>query len=162
METLQDNASGSEPPSPPSGSGKLGRIAAHTQGIVEDLREWIDLRLDLALLEVEERVDELRNELALGLTLAVVGLFAAIFVLATVALGLGWMLGHPFWGFLAVSVALVLIVVGLNAARPDLVPPSRLFEQVRGRRPGERPDSRTNGTPVSDETGRGAADPSSS
>ena len=133
METLEDGSSGpdSQPPARPTG-GPLGRIAGHTQGLVEDLREWIDLRLDLALLEVEEKVDELRNEVALGLTLAFFGLFSVFFVLTTVALGIGWLLGHPFWGFLAVSIALVLIVVALYSARPALVPPSDLFEKLRG------------------------------
>ncbi len=134
METLDDQSSGpdSEPPARPSTGGPLGRIAGHTQGLVEDLREWMDLRLDLALLEVEEKVDELRNEVALGLTLAFFGLFSVFFVLTTVALGVGWLLGHPFWGFLAVSIALVLIVVALYSARPALVPPSELFERLRG------------------------------
>ena len=71
METLQDQSSGEggAPANRPRG-GKLNRIAGHTQGLVEDLREWIDLRIDLAILEVEEKVDTLRNEVALGLTLA--------------------------------------------------------------------------------------------
>lgn len=113
--------------------GKLGRIAGHTQGLVEDLREWMDLRLDLAILEVEEKVDDLRNEVALGLTLAFFGFFAALFGFTTVALGLGWLLGHPFWGFLIVSAVLLLVVTALGKARPDLVPPSNLFERIRGR-----------------------------
>lgn len=113
--------------------GKLGRIAGHTQGLVEDLREWMDLRLDLAILEVEEKVDALRNEVALGLTLAFFGFFAALFGFTTIALGLGWLLGHPFWGFLIVSIGLVSTVTALVKTRPDLVPPSNLFERIRGR-----------------------------
>lgn len=136
METLQDRSSGSDsgsssPRSTPD--GRLGRIAGHTRGLVDDLREWIDLRLDLAILELEERVDELRNEVALGITLAFFGFFAALFVFVTVALGLGWVLGHPFWGFLIVSVALVLSVSVLARTRPDLAPPSNLFARLRGR-----------------------------
>jgi hypothetical protein len=132
METLQDRSSGGEgPPADRPSGGKLGRIAGHTQGLVEDLREWIDLRVDLAILEVEEKVDALRNEVALGLTLAFFGFFAALFVFTTAALGLGWVLGHPFWGFLIVSVVLVLVVVALAKARPDLVPPSGLYDQLR-------------------------------
>ncbi|PSQ95927.1 MAG: hypothetical protein BRD55_09160 [Bacteroidetes bacterium SW_9_63_38] len=111
----------------------MGRIAGHTQGLVEDLREWIDLRLDLAILEMEERVDELRNEIALGLALAFSGFFAALFAFTTAALGLGWLLGHPFWGFLIVTVILGLLVGGLAKARPDLLSPSNLFERLRGR-----------------------------
>lgn len=136
METLQDRSSGadsgsSSPRSKPD--GRLGRIAGHTRGLVDDLREWIDLRLDLAILELEERVDELRNEVALGITLAFFGFFAALFVFVTVALGLGWVLGHPFWGFLIVSVALLLFVTVLVRTRPDLAPPSNLFGRLRAR-----------------------------
>lgn len=109
----------------------MQRIAAHTQGLFEDLREWIDLRIDLAILEVEERIDEAKNQAALGITLAVFGFFAALFTLTTVALGVGWLLGHPFWGFLAVTVALILVVVVLRLTQPALVPPSNLFRTLR-------------------------------
>lgn len=133
METLQDRSSRGDgsPPDRPR-PGKLGRIAEHSQGLVEDLREWIDLRIDLAILEVEEKVDDLRNEVALGLTMAFFGFFAALFVFTTTALGLGWLLGHAFWGFLIVTLVLVLVLVGLSGARPDLMPPSNLYEQIRG------------------------------
>jgi len=114
--------------------GKMRRIAAHTQGLFEDLREWIDLRIDLAILEVEERIDEAKNGIALGVTLAIFAFFAALFTLTTIALGVGWLLGHPFWGFLAVSVALILIVVGLQATQPALVPPSNLLQSLRADR----------------------------
>lgn len=132
MESLQDRSSDAKgPPADRPAKGKLGRIAGHTQGLVEDLREWIDLRIDLAILDVEEKVDAIRNEIALGLTLAFFGFFAALFVFTTTALGLGWLLGHPFWGFLIVSVVLVLLVAALAKARPDLLPPSNLYDQIR-------------------------------
>lgn len=131
-----------EPTSPPDAArsaqerrdGKIRRIAADMQALVEDLRTWIDLRLDLAVLEVEERLDRLRNEIALGLVLAIFGFFAVLFTLTTLALGVGWLLGRPFWGFLAVSVTLILVVVVLRAVKPELVPPSNLFETIRGER----------------------------
>jgi hypothetical protein len=132
MESHPDHASDDGPSVNASDEGRLRRIAGHTRGLVDDLREWIDLRLDLAILEVEERVDELRNEVALGLTLAFFGFFAVFFVLVTVALGLGWALGHPFWGFLIVAGLLTLFVSVLARTRPDLAPPSKLFERIRG------------------------------
>ncbi len=112
----------------------MDRIAAHTQGLFTDLREWIDLRIDLAILEVEERIDELKNQVALGITFALFGFFAALFSLTTVALGVGWLLGHPFWGFLAVSVALILVVVALRVTKPELMPPSNLLRALREER----------------------------
>lgn len=154
METLQDRLSSEEgPPADRPQGGKLGRIAGHTQGLVEDLREWIDLRIDLAILEMEERVDRLRNEVALGLTLAFFGFFAAMFVLTTTAIGLGWLLGHPFWGFLIVTVVLLLVVAALARARPDLLPSSDLYAQIRGGADDERERPIRNATSsVADET----------
>jgi len=137
MESLDDRPSAPNAERPveesPDG-GKVSRIAAHTQGLFADLREWIDLRVDLAVLEMEERLDAFKNDLALGLTVAVFAFFAAFFSLTTVALGVGWLLGHPFWGFLAVSVALILIIVTLRVMKPALMPPSNLFESLRGER----------------------------
>lgn len=144
MESLEEASSGSggdaamESPR----DGKLRRLTSHTQELLSDLRTWIDLRLDLAILEVEERIDALRNELALGVTLVIFGFFAALFSLTTVAIGVGWLLGHPFWGFLAVSVALILVVVILQVTQPALVPPSNLLQAVRGEREDESDDER--------------------
>jgi len=137
MESLDDRSSapnGERPLTDVPEGGKMRRIAAHTQGLFEDLREWIDLRIDLAILEVEERLDETKNEIALGLVIAIVGFFAALFTLTTIALGVGALLGHPGWGFLAVTVALFLIIGGLRVTQPALVPPSNLFESLRGER----------------------------
>lgn len=110
------------------------------QGLVQDLQKWIDLRLDLAVLEVEERIDELRNELALGVTVAILAFFAALFALTALALGVGWLLGRPFWGFLAISVLLLLILGVLQSVKPQLMPPSNLFETLRERKEDEEPD----------------------
>ncbi len=142
METPPDRSTSSDERTParkPEG-GKLTRIATHTQNLVEDLRDWIDLRLDLAVLELEEKVDQLQNQIALGIVLAILAFFAGLFTLTTVALGVGWLLGHPFFGFLAVSIVLLVTLAALRAAKPELVPPSGLFEQMRGDRDEEAED----------------------
>lgn len=143
----------------------MSRIAAHTQGLFADFREWVDLRIDLAILEVEERIDELKNDLALGVTVAIFGFFAVLFSLTTVALGVGWLLGHPFWGFLAVSVALLLTVAGLRLTNPDLVPPSNLLRTLRGDRAPTSDEDEPRPRPASaavekDETDTDSANPS--
>jgi uncharacterized membrane protein YqjE len=132
---LPDRSTSSEEDQSPvrqSSGGKLQRIAGHTQGLVEDLREWIDLRIDLAVLEVEEKVDRAQNQIALGIVLATLGFFAGLFGLTTLALGIGWALGRPFWGFLAVFVLLVVLLVSVQAAKPELVPRPDLREALRG------------------------------
>lgn len=136
MESTEDQSSASDTnrTEQVSQDGKVRRMALQLKGLLDDFRTWIDLRLDLAILKVEERIDELRNEIVLGLTVAVAGFFAAIFSLATLALGVGWLLGHPFWGFLAVSVALLLIVSLLRMTQPSLVPPVDLLRRLRGKK----------------------------
>jgi len=131
MESRLDSTDSNTSPARVPEGGKLSRIAAHTQNLVEDLREWIDLRLDLTVLEMEEQVDRLQNQIALTVTLAILGFFAGLFTLTTVALGLGWALGHPFFGFLIVAGALILLLAVLRAAKPELVPSSDLFQKIR-------------------------------
>jgi len=136
MESTPDRSTSSESRTParvPDG-GKLTRIASHTQGLVEDLREWIDLRIDLAILDLEERANEAKNKAAQGVVLAVLAFFTGLFALTTLAIGLGWALGHPFWGFLIVFAVLAVITIGIANARPAIGPPITLFEDLRPER----------------------------
>ena len=160
MESLDDQASSDAQSSLQDAptAGKASRIAAHTQGLVGDLREWIDLRIDLAILEVEERVDTLKNDVALGITFALFGFFAALFSLTTVALGVGWLLGHSFWGFLAVSVALLLVIAVLRVTKPELMPPSNLFQALREERSRAYEDRDQSPRPASAAVGDASAD----
>lgn len=162
MESLDDQSTASDSTSSltdvPEG-GKMNRIAAHTQGLFSDLREWIDLRIDLAILEVEERIDELKNEVALGVTFALFGFFAVLFSLTTVALGVGWLLGHPFWGFLAVSVALILVLAALRVTKPELMPPSNMLRTLREERARAYEDTDQPPRPASAAVGEDTADP---
>jgi Flp pilus assembly protein TadB len=100
-------------------------LAQHTQQLVEDLKTWVDLRIKLVRVDLEEQIQSKANEVALAVTLAVVAFLAVVFGLTTAALGLGAWLGHPAWGFLIVTVLLVLLAVVLRAARPEFIDVSR-------------------------------------
>lgn len=105
----------------PSGRNKLTRVTQHTRGLVEDLMSWVELRIQLAQIEVEERIEAKANQLALNAVLGVVAGLAGLFALLTLAFALGAWLGHPAWGFLIVTALLGLLLVVLRAARPQLV-----------------------------------------
>jgi uncharacterized membrane protein YqjE len=105
----------------PVSGNKAQRLAQHTQQLVEDLKTWVDLRIELAQVELQEQVESKANEIALAVTLAVIALLAVVFGLTTLALGLGAWLGHPAWGFLIVTVLLVLLAIIIRAARPEFV-----------------------------------------
>lgn len=109
------------PPTPAARGGKAQRLARHTQGLIDDLKTWVDLRIELAQMELEDRVEAKVNEIALGVALGGIVLLAVVFGLVTLALGLGAWLGHPAWGFLIVTALLGLLAVVLRAARPEFV-----------------------------------------
>jgi hypothetical protein len=105
----------------PSGENKLERMATHTKGLVGDFRDWVDLRIKLTKLEILEEVDAKVNEALIGVLVAAVGLLACVFLLVTIALGLGAWLGHPAWGFLIVTLALFLFAGIVHAVKPTIV-----------------------------------------
>lgn len=109
----------------PVSGNKAQRLAQHTQQLVEDLKTWVDLRIELVRVDLEQQIQSKANEVALAVTLAVVAFLALVFGLTTAALGLGAWLGHPAWGFLIVTVLLVLLAVVLRAARPEFIDVSR-------------------------------------
>ncbi len=113
----------SEPDGPlaPVSGNKAQRLAQHTQRLVDNLKRWVDLRIELAQLELEERVEAKVNEIALGVIVGGIMLLAVVFGLTALALGIGAWLGHAGWGFLIVTVLLVLLAGVLRAARPEFV-----------------------------------------
>lgn len=109
-----------EPATTPSG-GLAARLAEQTHGLVQDLTEWVDLRVQLIQIEVQEQIEAKANEVVRGGVVLVLGLVTLLFVLVTLALGLGVWLGHPAWGFLAVTGLLGLVTAFVRVRRPRLV-----------------------------------------
>lgn len=78
------------------------------------VKDWAEVGLERSKVEIEYRI----NQMLLQFIAVVIGIFVLFFVLITVALGLGLWLDNPFWGFLIVSVVLVVSVVILRWMRP--------------------------------------------
>jgi hypothetical protein len=100
----------------PSGKNSVQRITDQSKGLVDDLKSWVDLRIKLAQVEVEQRIQAKVNEIALRIAPIIVGALGGLFLLVTLALGLGWWLGQNFWGFLIVTLLLLLVAAVLRAA----------------------------------------------
>lgn len=98
---------------PPVGT-RLDRIQEHTEALVDTVKDWAELRIKLAQTELEQKAQVKINQMvwARAVPLLLVGI-AALFLLVTLALGLGWLLGHAFWGFLIVTVILVVSAGGV-------------------------------------------------
>ena len=124
------------PPATASRGGKLQRISSDTRGVISDLREWIDLRIDLAVRDVNDQLDDAASQAVLGAVLAVLGFFTGLFMLTTLAIGLGWWLGHMFWGFLIVFALLAVVSFAVLATlkRHPIIVETKIFRQLRGDR----------------------------
>ncbi len=120
METEQSTATPKETQSPPDG-GRLDRIADQTRGLIDDIKEWIDLKVQLVQLELEERFESLANHILATLLVIVLAFTTLLFGLVAGALAIGNWLGDPLWGFLIVTGGLALITVLVHLIRPHFV-----------------------------------------
>ena len=108
------------------GSKKVDRIAQQSKGLFDDVKDWIDLKITLVELEIRQKIEDRRDD---AITFVVVGfllVMALVFMLITLALGLGAWLGHPAWGFLIVTGLLVLgagLIYAVRASGKDKAPP---------------------------------------
>lgn len=94
----------------PAHRNKIERVADHTQGLFDDVTEWVELRIQLVKSEVEalidSRVGAMRGLLVFGVTAALTGLYA----LVTLAVVIGALTGGRYWiGFLVVNLILVAV-----------------------------------------------------
>lgn len=120
METEHNKSTEQKAPSSTEG-GRVDRIADQTRGLIDDIKEWIDLKVELVQLELEERFESLANHI-LGTLLVVVLVFITVlFALIVGALAIGNWLGDPLWGFLVVTGALALITVIVHLSNPRFV-----------------------------------------
>ena len=132
-------------------TGKVHRIGSETRGLLEDFTSWVELRLRLVQLDVQDYIRQKIDEATLKVALIIASLVSGLFMLVTLALFAGWALGHPAWGFLVVT-GLLFLWTGILYARD---------RRVRARKPdsadiphlsegASRPPS-TNGKHFSDE-----------
>ncbi len=88
---------------------KMERIAGHTAGLVEDLKSWLELKIEFVLLDVKEEMKATGMQAAYQAGFFAVLMIAGLFGLFALAFGLGTWLGNPAWGFLAVTGLLVVV-----------------------------------------------------
>ena len=91
------------------GAKKVESIAQQSKGLFDDVKEWIDLKIQFTWLDIQAKIDAVKQDALVGAIVAVLGILGVIFALLTGALGLGAWLGHPAWGFLIVTGLLFLI-----------------------------------------------------
>jgi Putative Actinobacterial Holin-X, holin superfamily III len=82
--------------------GKLTRVTGHARGLMEELRVWIDLKIQRAVTGIREDVEAKGKQVALDVLAGLVALAGLQFALVALALGLSVWVG-PVWGFVIVS-----------------------------------------------------------
>ena len=86
--------------------------------LVGDLKGYLDTRLDLVRLEVQEKAKHAFVGVAHGLAMAVIGLFFFLFLNLFLAFLLNHVLDSAFWGFGIVAgfylILLVIFIMGVD------------------------------------------------
>jgi hypothetical protein len=107
----------------PSGASQIDRLTQHTVELKNDLMAWVDLKIKHVKLELEEKLDAQKKTIAIYAAMAVFAIYGVTFLLVTVALFIGWLLGHAAWGFLVVTALLLGLAALLYALRGRLTSP---------------------------------------
>ena len=124
MESLPDRPEASSPPAErrlSPGGNKVQRVSQHARGLVDDLTTWVELRVELAKIELRERVEARANDVAIKTIAGILGALAGLFALFTVAFFFAWLFGNTALGFLTVTVLLGALAGLVYAAQPQLV-----------------------------------------
>lgn len=88
--------------------GKIDRIAEESQGLIGDIRDWVELKVTQYRLEVEDNRKYLSDAVLRYGIIAFLAATAVVFLLTASSLALGTVLGHTGWGFLVISGVLTV------------------------------------------------------
>ena len=104
-----------------SSETRIQRIGQQTRGLVDDVKAWVELRMELTQIQVEDRVEERINEATSGVAVGLLGALGILFLLLAASIALGEWLGYPALGFLIVGGVILLITIALHVLRPRFV-----------------------------------------
>ena len=82
--------------------GKLTRVSGHARSLMDELRVWVDLKIQRAVTGIREDVEARGKKVALDVLAGLVAIAGLQFALVALALGLGRWVGLG-WGFVIVS-----------------------------------------------------------
>ncbi len=123
----------------PDGQGRLDRIADQTKGLVDDIKEWIDLKVQLVQMDLEEKFETMANQVLSTFVVILLAGVTVLFALVAASLGLGGWLGHPAWGFLAVTGILTLLTLAIHHARPRIIKAPKIWKKKELPAPEKKP-----------------------
>jgi hypothetical protein len=86
--------------------GKAARMSGHARGLMGELTQWVDLKIQHAVAEVRAEVEAKGRRLAKDVAAGILAASGVLFVLIALALAIGAWLG-PIWGFAIVAMLLL-------------------------------------------------------
>jgi uncharacterized membrane protein YqjE len=104
--------------SKPGNESRLGAFSRETRGLVSDIKEWIELRVQLFQYEIEERIENATQKLISIAAVVIFALFALLFVLIGIAEAIGLWLENAAYGYLIVGLLMTVLTFIVNLSRP--------------------------------------------
>lgn len=134
------------------GDGPLVRLVHEIRSLVEDVKEWVELRIELLQLDVQDRVQAAANDILL--TVLVITLFSVslLFISLAAAFAVGEWLGSNALGFLIVGSVFGLLAASIRSSRVDLASKVGRTLTRSGKKPTAEPPSQAS-VPVLSEKG---------
>ena len=101
-----------------------------TNGLIDNIYKYVQTYVEIAKLEVEERVQETIKKLIIGAILVLSGLLLLLFFLLTLALFLNHVFKSEYLGFLAVTVLLSIVITFVFYLGKKLLNPDTITESI--------------------------------
>jgi hypothetical protein len=79
--------------------------------LVENLKDYVETRYQLALLNMQDRLSDVVSSLVVGIAVALLSTLVLLFVSVAVAIWLGTFMGSLFSGFLCVAGFYLLLAI---------------------------------------------------
>ncbi len=80
-------------------------------GLIDNLYKYVQTNIEIAKVEVQEKIEDTVKKVALVVVLAITGMMFLIFLLITLALFLNKILESDYLGFVIVTVLLGIVCV---------------------------------------------------
>ena len=116
--TSPDSPPTNAPVPPPASGSRVERVGDHLAALSLDLREWVELRIELAKTEVREKVDDVTSTAkrkGVTICLVAVAVLLALYMLGfffgAISAAFELWLGREVWGDLATAGLILLMVL---------------------------------------------------
>ena len=91
------------------GTSKADRISLHSRELFRSFHDWLDLRVQLAFINVFARLQHNQKTIYFAVAACITFIVSAIFLLIAAALGLGVLIGNMILGFASISLVMGIV-----------------------------------------------------